>query len=134
MVSILMETLVVKGLILNEFKAYGFLMISRGVKVNQTAPNCLILNAKFGNVFSPSSRKTYVELVRDAHWGIRNHITRSFNTQGFWWTPNGIYGSSPNFASNINSLRPNPGRREKISLNFYFHTSLWCSKKFYESL
>ena len=51
-----MGTLVVKGLILNEFKAYGFLMISRGVKVN----------AKFGNVFSRSSLKTYVELVRDA--------------------------------------------------------------------
>ena len=61
-----MGTLVVKGLILNEFKAYGFLMISRGVKVNQTAPNCLILNAKFGNVFSPSSLKPYDELVRDA--------------------------------------------------------------------
>ena len=22
----------------------------------------------------------------------------------------------------------------KIELNFYFHTSLWCLKKFYESL
>ena len=27
------------------------------------------------------------------------------------------------------SSRPNPGRREKIKLNFYFHTSLWCFKK-----
>ena len=62
MVSILMETLVVKGLILNEFKAYGFLMISRGVKVNQTAPNCLILNAKFGNVFLPAVEKPMLNL------------------------------------------------------------------------
>ena len=34
----------------------------------------------------------------------------------------------------INSSRPNPGRREKISLNVYFHTSLWCLKRFYEGL
>ena len=30
--------------------------------------------------------------------------------------------------------RPNPGRREKTKLNFYFHTSLWCLKRFYECL
>ena len=27
---------------------------------------------------------------------------------------------------------PNPGRREEIKLNFYFLTSLWCFKRFYE--
>ena len=32
----------------------------------------------------------------------------------------------------INPSRLNPGRREKINLNFYFHTSLWCLKRFYE--
>ena len=26
------------------------------------------------------------------------------------------------------------GPSEKINLNFYFHTSLWCLKKFYEGL
>ena len=30
------------------------------------------------------------------------------------------------------SSRLNPGRREKIKLNFHFHTSLWCLKRFYE--
>ena len=30
----------------------------------------------------------------------------------------------------INPLRPNPGRREKINLNFYFHTSLGASEGF----
>ena len=30
--------------------------------------------------------------------------------------------------------RPNPGRREKIKLNFYFHISLWCLKRFYKGL
>ena len=30
--------------------------------------------------------------------------------------------------------RLNPRRREKINLNFYFHTSLWCLKRFYEGL
>ena len=34
----------------------------------------------------------------------------------------------------LNPFRPNPGRREKINLNFYFHTSLWCLKWFYEDL
>ena len=35
---------------------------------------------------------------------------------------------------NFNPSRPDPGQREKINLNFYFHTSLWCLKRFYESL
>ena len=34
----------------------------------------------------------------------------------------------------FNPSRPNPGRREKIKLNFYFHTSLWCLKWSYEDL
>ena len=29
---------------------------------------------------------------------------------------------------------PNPGRREKTELNFYFHTSLWRLKRFHEGL
>ena len=33
-----------------------------------------------------------------------------------------------------NPSRPNHGRREKIKLNSYFHTSLWCLKRFYEGL
>ena len=27
-----------------------------------------------------------------------------------------------------------PDKKEKINLNFYFHTSLWCLKRFHESL
>ena len=34
----------------------------------------------------------------------------------------------------VNPSRPNPGQREKIKLNFYFHTSLWSRKRFYEGL
>ena len=37
-------------------------------------------------------------------------------------------------SAHLNSSRPNPGQIEKIKLNFYFHTSLWCLKRFYESL
>ena len=33
----------------------------------------------------------------------------------------------------FNPSRPNPRRREKIKLNFYFHT-LWCQKRFYKGL
>ena len=32
----------------------------------------------------------------------------------------------------INPSRPDPGRREKINLYFYFHTSSWCLKRFHE--
>ena len=34
----------------------------------------------------------------------------------------------------INPSHANPGGREKIKLNFYFHTFLWCFKRFYEGL
>ena len=34
----------------------------------------------------------------------------------------------------INPFRPNPGRREKINLIFYFYTSLWYLKSFYEGV
>ena len=34
----------------------------------------------------------------------------------------------------FNPSRPDPERREKINLNFYFHTSLWYLKRFYEGL
>ena len=30
--------------------------------------------------------------------------------------------------------RPNPGRKEKINLKFYFHTSLRCLERFYKGL
>ena len=32
----------------------------------------------------------------------------------------------------FNLSGPNPGRRKKNKLNCYFHTSLWCLKRFYE--
>ena len=34
----------------------------------------------------------------------------------------------------INPSGPDPRRRKTIILNFYFHTSLWCLKRFYEGL
>ena len=36
--------------------------------------------------------------------------------------------------SNVNRLHPNSGQKEKNNLNFYFHSSLWCLKMFYEGL
>ena len=38
---------------------------------------------------------------------------------------------SRKFYDIFNPSRPNPGRREKINLNFYIHTSLCCLKRFY---
>ena len=34
----------------------------------------------------------------------------------------------------FNPSHPDPGRREKLNLNFYFHTPLRCLKRFYEGL
>ena len=35
---------------------------------------------------------------------------------------------------NLTLPAPIPDKEKKINLNFYFHTSLWCLKRFYESL
>ena len=40
----------------------------------------------------------------------------------------GFYSSKDLTINRLNPFRPNPGRREKIKLNFYFLTSLWCLK------
>ena len=32
----------------------------------------------------------------------------------------------------INPSHPDPGLREKVELNFSFHTSMWCHKRFHE--
>ena len=34
----------------------------------------------------------------------------------------------------VNPSRPDSGRGEKINLNFYFHTSLWCLERIFEGL
>ena len=34
----------------------------------------------------------------------------------------------------LKPFHPDPEQREKINLNFHFHTSSWCSKRFYEGL
>ena len=46
----------------------------------------------------------------------------------------GKFRQNPIFSFTFNPFRPSPRRREKIKLNFYFHTSLWCLKRFYEGL
>ena len=48
----------------------------------------------------------------------------------FWKVLWKIFALKPTF----NPSRPNPGRREKLKLSFYFHTCLWCLKRFYEGL
>ena len=42
--------------------------------------------------------------------------------------------SHSNRPMDINLSRPYPGRREKINLSSYFHTSFWCLKRLYEKL
>ena len=43
-------------------------------------------------------------------------------------------GRIPRNSSRRISLHPDPGRREKIDLNFSFQTSLWCLRRFYVGL
>ena len=38
------------------------------------------------------------------------------------------------YIKSLNPSRPIPDEEKKINLNFYFHTSLWCLKRFYEGL
>ena len=41
-------------------------------------------------------------------------------------------GEKADLVSNVFYLNPSrhdPGQKEKINLNFYFHTSLWCLKR-----
>ena len=46
-----------------------------------------------------------------------------------------LYTCSVEVAVNtVNPSHRDPRWREKINLNFYFHTSLWCLKRFYEGL
>ena len=40
--------------------------------------------------------------------------------------------SQINVHQGLNPASSDLGRREKINLNFYFHTFLWCLKRFYE--
>ena len=51
--------------------------------------------------------------------------TEYLNFKGWLWLKHYFH---------FNPSRPNPGQKEKIKLNFYFHTSLWCLKRFYEGL
>ena len=51
-----------------------------------------------------------------------------------WYAQQAYEGVKMLALRKVNPCRPNPGRREKINLNFYFHTSLWCLKRFYEGL
>ena len=56
--------------------------------------------------------------------------------RGFWWQPLHLqpFSRAHFLTKHITPSRTNPGRREKKLLHFYFHTSLWCLKRFYEGL
>ena len=61
---------------------------------------------------------------------FKNELEKKCFSRGFFLKKE----KAPNWSCFIVLTRSNPGRREKINLNFYFHTSLWCLKMFYESL
>ena len=51
-------------------------------------------------------------------YGIFDHFSRTYEVTKFCITT---------------LCRLNPGRKKKINLDFHFHTSLLCLKRFYES-
>ena len=65
------------------------------------------------SIISPSFTVAYE--IRKSRRGVNSNVA---------------YGSQ----RDINLFRPNPGRKEKIKLSFYFHTILWCLKTIYEGL
>ena len=46
----------------------------------------------------------------------------------------GSHGCKEPTTLSLTPAPPNPGRREKINLNFYFHAYLSCLKRLYEDL
>ena len=54
----------------------------------------------------------------------------------FWDTTKKCENKNLSFYFNTTSTVPVPisGEEKKINLNLYFHTSLWCGKRFYEGL
>ena len=74
---------------------------------------------------SQHHNKLHKNVFRDAHRKEKESLFR----------PSEIFFSCYHRSRSIiilalfNPPRPNPGRREKIKLNFYFHTSMWCPKK-----
>ena len=74
------------------------------------------------------TRIIYLEpKLTEHHYGKRT--TRSYNCY-----INFYINCYINYCYHYNPSRPDPGGREKMNLNFYFHTSLLCLKRFYEGL
>ena len=65
------------------------------------------------------------------------HIAQnvSYESRGFYALSHTNSKSNQTRPNSIfNPSRRYPGRTEKIILNFYFHTFLWCLKKFYDGV
>ena len=77
--------------------------------------------------------------IRSYIWSVFGHFSRS--DAMIWFKMNQFKAlisqrdcSHSNRPMDINLSRPYPGRREKINLSSYFHTSFWCLKRLYEKL
>ena len=63
------------------------------------------------------------------HWSLMS-VTNSFITQA----KVAPFYTMRELTLPVNHFRSDHGRREKINLIFYNHTSLWCLKRFFEGL
>ena len=57
-------------------------------------------------------------------------MTRMTRLGKFWVILEGYY----KYVNVINPSLLDPGQRQNINVNFYFHTSLWDGRRFYEGL
>ena len=85
------------------------------------------INLLTGKCYTGELRSNYAKI---AYWNFVMTIIQTINK---CW-PKMFCVSFTCFFLKINPSRPNPVRREKINLKFYFHVSLWCLKRFYEGL
>ena len=88
----------------------------------------------------PNSKPQKRTTVITIHQHVRKFLNLFFK---FTWICLSIYNQNKFRAlvwiSNgtilkLSPSRSSPGRREKINLNFYFQTSLWCLERFYEDV
>ena len=83
------------------------------------------------NIFQ-SNKGVHVSLPFTPKEQDRLHTSLSVALANAWIIKTSQCKTCYYFTLLLNPSRPNPGRTEEIKLNFYFQTSLWCLKRFYE--
>ena len=122
----------------------GFMIISRGIKVNQFPQICLTIRSEIRRLFLNHQHNIQL-IVIFYSFSYFKHIFMDFfiflNINLFHvslvWLFQNFFSFYISIISFIFTLPASPifGKSYKNkNFNFYFHTSLWCLKRFYEGL